>query len=215
MFLKVIAWLGVAFLIAAGYFCIQAIREKALNLQPLVLPVSLVPGTIRTPEFKTDIDYWDYEIAIDFETKVDRQRMDCFLGGEANPARCKGIPNLIDISWELFEGERVASKGNSGNTPGMTWEPAILYERTIGIFRAQKMHKYSLVLHVNRDASDLNIANPKIVVQILRGYWVDHAMGIGFYELLATVSGLMGGILIFPTVLRWITRRRQPNTPAT
>jgi len=199
MLLKIIEWLGVTFLIAAACFYIQAIRDEALNLQPLSLPVSLAPGTIRAPEFKTDIEYWDYGIVIDFETKVDRQRMDCFVGGEANPDQCGGIPNLIDISWELFEGERVAFQGNSGSTPGMIWEPRVRYERTIGTFRAQKGHRYTLVLHVNRDASELNSANPKVVVQILRGYWEDHAMGIGFGKLFAVILGLIGMTILTGT----------------
>jgi hypothetical protein len=90
---------GVALLAAAVFSYLQATRDEALNLQPLSLPVSLVPGTIRTPEFKTDIEYWDYVIAIDFETKDDRQRMDCLVAGEAKPDQCNGIPNLMDISW--------------------------------------------------------------------------------------------------------------------
>ncbi len=207
LFPKAIALLGVAFLIAAGYFCIEVIREEALNLQPMALPVSLVAGTIRMPEIETDIDYWNYEIAIDFETKVGMHQMDCLIGGETNPDRCNGIPNLIDISWELLEGERVAFEGDSGSTPGMIEVPAILYERTIGTFRAQRGHRYTLVLHIKRDASELNSANPKIVVQVLRGYWGDHAMGVGFGKLLAAISGLIGitilvGVFVFPRLRR-------------
>ena len=192
MLVKFIAWAGMAFLIAAAFFYIQSIRDERLNLQPLSLPVSLVPGTIRTPEFTADIDYWDYEIAIDFDTKVSRQRMDCLLDGEANPDRCNDIPNLIDISWELFEGDRTAFEGNSGTASGMMEEPGVRYERTIGTFKAQKGHRYTLVLHVKRDASELNSANPKIVVQILRGFWEDHAMGVGFGKLFAGILGLLG-----------------------
>jgi hypothetical protein len=199
MLLKILEWLGVAFLVAAACFYIQTIRDEALNLQPLSLPVSLVPGTIRTPEFKTDIEYWDYEIAIDFETNVDRLRMDCFVGGEANSDRCSSIPNLIDISWELFEGERVAFQGNSRSTPGMMREPRVRYERIVGTFRAQKGHQYKLVLHVNRDASQLNSANPKVVVQILRGYWEDHAMRVGFGKLFAVILGLIGMTILAGT----------------
>jgi hypothetical protein len=208
MLLKIIACLGVAFLIAAGCLYSQAIRDEALNLQPLSLPVSLVPGTIRTPEFKTDIEYWDYLIAIDFETKDDRQRMDCLIAGEANSDQCSGIPNLIDISWELFEGPRVAFAGNSGSTPGMMWEPRVRYDRTIGTFRARKGHQYTLVLHVNRDASELNSANPKVVVQIPQGYWEDHAMGVGFGKLFAGLSGLIGVTILAGTfAFRRLKRR--------
>jgi hypothetical protein len=204
---KAIALLGLAFLIAAGYFYVQSVRDAGLNLQPLALSVSLSPGTIRAPEFETDIDYWNYEIAIDFETKLGMHQMECMIGGETNPDPCSGIPNLIDISWELYEGERFVLDGDSRNTSGMLEEPGVLYERTIGTFRAQKGHHYALVLHVKRDASGLNYANPKILVQIPRSYWEDHAMGVGFGKLLAEILGLIGlailiGVFVFSRLWR-------------
>jgi len=204
---KAIALLGLAFLIAAGYFYVRSVRDDGLNLQPLALSVSLTPGTIRAPEFETDIDYWNYEIAIDFETKLGIHQMECLIGGETNPDRCSGISNLIDISWELYEGERFVLDGNSGNPSGMFSETGVLYERTIGTFRAQKGHHYALVLHVKRDASELNSANPKILVQIPRSYWEDHAMGVGFGKLLAEILGLIGlailiGVFVFSGLWR-------------
>src|ERR1700693_274083 len=204
---KAIALLGLAFLIAAGYFYVRSVRDDGLNLQPLALSVSLTPGTIRAPEFETDIDYWNYEIAIDFETKLGIHQMECLIGGETNPDRCSGISNLIDISWELYEGERFVLDGNSGNPSGMFSETGVLYERTIGTFRAQKGHHYALVLHVKRDASELNSANPKILVQIPRTYWEDHAMGVGFGKLLAEILGLIGlAILIAEFVFSGLLR---------
>jgi hypothetical protein len=204
---KAIALLGLAFLIAAGYFYVQSVRDAGLNLQPLAFSVSLSPGTIRAPEFETDIDYWNYEIAIDFETKLAMHQMECLTGGETNPDRCTGVPNLIDISWELYEGERFVLDGNSRNPSGMFSETGVLYERTIGTFRAQKGHHYALVLHVKRDASVLNSANPKIFVQIPRSYWEDQAMGVGFGKLLAEILGLIGlailiGVFVFSRLWR-------------
>jgi hypothetical protein len=213
MLSKVIALLGVGFLIAGAYFYVQTIRGEALNLQPLSLPISLTPATIRTPQFTTDIDHWDYEIAVDFDTKVDSQRMACFLGSDANPDRCNGAPNLIDISWELFEGERIAFEGNSGSFPGMMEEPGVRYERMIGKFRAQKGHRYTLVLHVKGDASQLNSANPKLVVQIQRGYWEDHAVGIALGKLVAGILSLIGmTILVGPFAFRRFRARRIVNS---
>jgi len=207
IFLKAIALLGVGFLIAAGYFYLDAIRDEALNLQPVALPVSLIPGTIKTPEFKADVDSWDYEIVLNLGTNVDRRRMDCFLRDEANLDRCKGIPNLIDISWELFEGGKVALQGNSRTTAGMALVSTDLYEQKIGTFRARRGHDYVIVLHVNRDASELNIAHPKIMVQIPRGYWEDHLMGIGFGKLFAGISGVIGTtILVSAFAISRLTR---------
>jgi len=204
---KAIALLGLVFLIAAGYFYVQSVRDNGLNLQPLALSVSLSPGIIRAPEFETDIDYWNYEIAMGFEPKLGMHQMECLIGGETNPDGCSGIPNLIDISWELYEGERFVLDGNSRNPSGMFSETGVLCERTVGTFRAQKGHHYALVLHVKRDASGLNYANPKILVQIPRRYWEDHAMGVGFGKLLAEILGLIGlailiGVFVFSRLWR-------------
>ncbi len=64
-----------------------------------------------------------------------------------------------------------------------------------------------IVLHVNRDASELNIAHPKIMVQIPRGYWEDHLMGIGFGKLFAGISGVIGTtILVSAFAISRLTR---------
>jgi hypothetical protein len=201
---------GVALLIAAVCSYVQATRDEALNLQPLSLPVSLVPGTIRTPEFKTDIEYWDYVIAIDFEEKTGSSpRIKCNLGlADSDRAYCQGMPKLIDISWKLFEGERTAAEGNSGSSPA--WVSGSTVERTLGRFGARNGHRYTLVLDVKRDASELDVANPKVVVQIPRGYWEDHAMGIGFGKLFAGLSGLVGVTILAGTfAFRRLQRRDQ------
>ena len=87
-------------------------------------------------------------------------------------------------------------------------EPGVRYERTIGTFKAQKGHHYTLVLHVNRDASELNSANPKIVVQISGGFWNDRAIGIALGKSLAGISGLLGlTILAGSFAVRRLKRR--------
>jgi hypothetical protein len=54
--------------------------------QPLVLPISLAPGTIKTPEIKIDLNR-DYDIVIDFE------------GSRLRDERIN-----IDIVWQLSDG---------------------------------------------------------------------------------------------------------------
>ena len=184
---------GVALLIAAACFYIRAIQYEALNLRPLSLPVSLAPGTIRTPEFRTDFEYWDYEIAVDWDAKASVQRT---------------RPMLIDMSWQLFEGANIAAEGKSEDNSNLLEEPGILYERRIGSFRAQKGHQYTLILHVNRDASDQNSTHPRIVVQVPKLYWEDHAMGVGFQKLIAGVSGIIGMIALIGAFVRNRRERR-------
>jgi hypothetical protein len=212
MLTKFIVWVGVAFLIVAASLYFESVRDERLHPQPLSLPVSLTSGLIRTPEFTADIDSWVYDIAIDFDTKVDQPRLDCLLGGEAGLDRCDGASNLIDISWELFDGGRIVADGNSGSTSGIMVEPGVRYERTIGTFKAQKGHHYTLVLHVNRDASELNSANPNIVVQISRGFWEDRVIGIALGKLFAGISGLLGLTILAGSFAVRRFKRRKPRS---
>ncbi len=87
------------------------------------------------------------------------------LGTETlQPARCHGLPSLIDISWRVTSNGKTVAEGNSKNYKGGGWGPTI--EREIGGFRASKGHSYSLDLVVNKDAGSLNVANPKIKVGV-------------------------------------------------
>src|SRR5262249_16820460 len=94
---------------------------------------------------------------------------------------------------------------------GVDKEPSmLLYERRIGSFRAQKGHRYSLVLCLNGDASDQSSSHPRIVVQVPRMYWEDHAMGVGFQKLYASWSGIIGLIALIGAYALW--KRQQGST---
>jgi hypothetical protein len=193
---KIFTPFGVALLIAASYFYIRAVQYGRLNLQPLSLPVSLAPRAIRTPEFKTDFEYWDYEIAVDWDAK----RGTLWTN-----------PMLIDVSWQLFEGANIAAEGNSRQVGGGVVEESGFYERRIGSFRAQKGHQYSLVLHVNHGGTDQNGTHPRIVVQIPKLYWEGHAMGVGFQKLFAGVSAIFGLAALIGAYALWKSRQRSTN----
>ncbi|MGH9455646.1 MAG: hypothetical protein ACRD2O_16935 [Terriglobia bacterium] len=200
-------WMGVVLLSSgAGLYAKSIADEHARNWKPLVLPVSLTQGTIKTPELGANLD-GDYDIIIEFDRKValDRtdwkitlHRMDCLLGvltpNGVRPDWCKGIPNLSDISWILFEGKDVISDGNSGYYPGGVWSAKV--ERHIGRFTAQKGHRYTLVLNVKRDASQLNADNPTLVIMVPQ----EESEGYGalreLQKLGALILALAGGTLV-------------------
>ncbi len=233
----VILWIGVVFLVLAALLYAKVVAdEHARNLEPLVLPVSLRVGTIRTPELGTDLN-GDYDIFIDFqkrafETKFlekesfdkesaeekaldiefDFHRMECLLGdfgaNGVRPDWCDGIPDLVDISWSLLEGEKVVSEGNSRDYPGAMWSATV--ERQIGRFVAVRGHKYRLVLNVKRDASELNIANPKLMVVIPLDESEGYGVQIEVEQLGALVLALMGATIVLGQLFFLELRRRKP-----
>jgi hypothetical protein len=209
-------WLGATLSIVAASFLVggaclyaQAVsREHAHNWEPLTLPVVLRPGTIRIPDIATDRD-GEYDIVVDFEEKYDIRTMECLLGidltGTVDPNRCKHLPTLIDISWKLMDGGKLVSEGDSGNNPSYDWSSTV--ERSLGEFKGQTGHRYTLVLDVKRDAAQLNAANPKIKIEVPRGISKDYAVGTYIQKLEAIVMGLIGvsillGLLVVLR-LRW------------
>ncbi len=199
-------WIGVLLLIPACWLYARAFGEEHSGYwQRLVVPLSLVPGRINTPEFAIGQD-GDYDIFVEFEPRIDFQKMQCLLGIAATQgnfaSRCKDTPELIDISWELFEGGKivqiaptVAYQGDSREYPSISWEPGAAIRRQIGRFRGQKGHRYTLALNIKQDASRLNIANPKLAVTVPRGVAKDRYVGLYIQKLGASILGLIGAMV--------------------
>jgi hypothetical protein len=192
---------GTSLLIEAGRIYRRPIVwERTHNLQPLVLPISLTPGTIRTPEVTTDLDR-DYDIVVDFQGLSIQSKKDrCLLGVDTTiPNACEDFPSVIDISWKLFEGEKLVSEGESEKNPGASWSDTV--ERSIGKFEGHEGHRYTLVLEVKKDASSLNTAHPRIKVQVPRGLWEDYGAGIFLEKLEAKILAIIGTFVLIGTFL--------------
>ena len=197
---KVFAALGVALLAAASYFYIRAVQYERLNLQALSLPVSLAPGALRTPEFKPDFEYWDYEIAVAWDAKT---------------GTLWTTPMFINVSWQLVEGTNIAAEGNSQQDRGGVVEGPGIYERRLGSFRAQKGHQYSLVLYISRGGSDQNNTHPRIVVQVPSSYWEAYAAGVAFQKLYAGVSAIVALAALIGAYALWKKRQGSTNEAVT
>src|SRR5579863_3323188 len=130
-------WIGVVFLcLAALLYAKSESEEHARNWEPLDTPISLHQGIINTPTLGPDLD-GDYEILIEFDKKIPLYPMECMLGvltpKGTRPDWCSGIPDLINISWTLFEGKQEISHGDSSYYPGGVWSAKV--DRHIGRFQ--------------------------------------------------------------------------------
>lgn len=155
------------------------VYKRSPSCRLLDTPISLAVGTIRTPEFKVG-ETATYGIDIEAEGNLDVEKIQCLMGlaedrwnresQERYTNQCRGLPGLIDISWELMENGRaveaapsVLYRGDSHDYPLVTPGPSPVI-RGIGMVRLFKGHSYSLILTVRRDASQLGPANPKLRV---------------------------------------------------
>lgn len=207
-------WLGAVFLIlAASLFAVAVVDERSRNFEPLSLPITMISGTIKTQELGNDLS-GDYYISINLERKFEYHRMECLLGGvetnQTRPTWCAGIPDLIDISWTLYEGTNVVYQGNSERYPSVAWSNTV--NRQIGKFAAHRGSRYVLVLDVKRDASELNIADPKLVVMASLAESESQRIAIGVEKFVAIVLALIGGTIVLGRFLFLEFRGRAPDS---
>lgn len=217
--IRVGLWLGlILFVAGASLFTLGIVKEIFLpRAKTSTFSVSLAPGTVRLPEFqigRTD----DYEINVECQPKLDRKRMECLLGMQEieqlspNPeiytAYCKGIPDLIDMSWEVLEAEKGSQagatklyKGDSHEYPYVSWFAGEA-RRQIGHFRGEQGRRYALVVNIRRDASQLNVTDPKIAARVPPAEPTEAALWIWIQMAGGFVLGLLGAIILLFARLR-------------
>jgi hypothetical protein len=136
-----------------GWACWAATRIWV----PLVAPISLSRGHIRTAEFKINVE-GRYEIAIEVRRGFDFWGLPCLIGSN----QCEGNPGVIAVSWSLSSAGRVVAIGTSGGNDRVIREIAAM-DRIVGGFDGGN-GLYVLDLDVLQDGSGLNGGAPRLVV---------------------------------------------------
>ena len=168
--------------------------------QPLELPVDLKPGTIRTPDFAASRDT-DYLLIIE---RASNYRADCLLGMPVSRPRCD-IPEILDVNWTVLASGTIAASGSSRYYRAGWWSGGRT-ARKIGQFRATKGLRYTVILDIPRDQSELNPA--ALLVQTHPRAWKDPHVGQALdrtLRVLATLTLAAAALLILAT--GWLVRR--------
>jgi len=233
-FYKLANWIGIILSISGACLYGSVVYSSNVHFSALTLPVSLAPGTVRTPTFMTDFEE-NYIITLDFDRQSGIDKIGCFLGSPAlHPEMCEGVPHLINISWTVFQGERVIAQGDSSREVGTLFSypedaagkitggsrprqlAPVMYtdviQRTIGGFRAAKGQRYTLALEIKRDASALQEAHPQLVVRIPPDRNEHYALESWWQGTRSVLLGLVGlVILVITQCLRLLGRRKGPH----
>lgn len=132
---------------------------------PVDMPVSLKAGSMRTPEFITGKG--PYEILVLVKKRLPGDAIDCMLGirFSSDEPVCKNEPAL-QVNWRLWSEGQVVAQGstNAWRNVGV-WAKDVI-GRSIGWFDGKKGRKYTLELNFTKDGSALDIAEPRLVVQL-------------------------------------------------
>ncbi|HEX5235915.1 MAG TPA: hypothetical protein VFW25_11360 [Silvibacterium sp.] len=128
------------------------------------MPISLAAGVVRTPEFSAKRGFYNVDIEVKWLLPTDQLR--CEMGFAASPSdnHCSWKP-LLDLRWKVLTGSDVVAEGiDSGRSTSFEADKYTL-SRSVGSFKAAAHHKYVVELTFLKDASVLNVAQPRLTVE--------------------------------------------------
>jgi hypothetical protein len=188
--------LGLLFLLAAFFpFVNSRTLARSRDWHTVIAPLSFQSGTIQHVHLGKDLN-GKYEIDIEFQDVSSPEHLGCLAGNARfDPVHCVGAPDIVDASWKLYENERLVQEGNSSDYLGVVFSSPII-ERRIGQFRAVKPRDYSLVVSVNRDASQLDSAHPKIKVQVPMDAMEGYYLGVAIEQIETIILCFVGALVV-------------------
>lgn len=144
--------------------------------KPVDIPVSMSPGHIRTPEFRTSLGPYMVEIAAD-QNKIPPDTLFCLLGYTQLDSQCPNTPSVVEASWVLSsDGAVVASGSSKGDDSGGGSVMDDGIARSIGTFHGENGRRYVLDVDILADGSKLASGNPRLQVQEFPWYRVRAAL---------------------------------------
>jgi hypothetical protein len=127
------------------------------------IPISLAVGTVKTPEFVAKHDL--YFMEIEAQWLLPTGELKCKMGfGVVPPTDKCRAKAVIEVEWRVFDGESVVAHGSAGGISDQFEAGKDYLGRYIGEFQGQSKHKYVVELTFKKDASSLNVTNPRLVV---------------------------------------------------
>ena len=168
------------------------------NWTPLNHKVLLRKGEIRSPEFVPEVD-GRYILFIDVRPRrIEMQRLDCLLDTEFfKPERCQGIPNVVELDWTLWNGARAVADRSSQQTWRALSVSNESTRREIGRFDARRGERYVLAIDFRRDPSELNVAEPKLVAEVMQD-WEGFAIEVQGTFALGLLLAAAGVVFLMP-----------------
>jgi hypothetical protein len=131
------------------------------------MPVSLVVGTVRTPEFP--VKHQPYLIIIRAEKRLPFADMNCMMGlttGPGDPDNCDKEP-LLQADWTLWDNGQIVHRGKARGRDGGGWANDSM-DKYLGNFVGEGKKKYVLEVKFTKDGSALNVTNRHLIVMMTK-----------------------------------------------
>lgn len=176
------------------------VRYRQHNWTPLVYPVVLKPGIIKSPYFVTDLN-GTYMISLVFDNIPDEKKENCLQGMDLPKGSCEGIQRTLFFSWAVeADPSRIVE---SGGYPG-DWS---MGSEDFGRFEGIRGRRQRILLNVFEDAGELNTAHPRLRVEAHWSYWENWIM-LGQFGFMLLIGVCLPALIW--TVWPLVFHRRKP-----
>lgn len=158
--------IALACLLTTGSY-LHAQRCAVCSKNGIDMPVSLAVGTVRTPEFPVKGKY--YNIEIEAKWLIPDEELRCKMGFAVSPSdnHCdlKHLESLLEIKWRVLDGGQVVAEGSDEGRSTSFEADSKALTRDLGTFKAVNKHRYVVEVTFIKDASALNVTQPRLIVE--------------------------------------------------
>jgi biopolymer transport protein ExbD len=174
---------------------------------PLVMPVSLAQGHIRSSEFKINLDagFW---IFVEVETQVDDEGVSCLTGYTSDYCRKNGVRELR-ASWTLSDRGRVVARGSTDSDQGSRGG-MLSKARGLGNFSVPAGDHFVLDVDFPDDNSHFSGGHPRLM--IAQSYYWSFENNRMPLSLFATFLGAIAAALLVSGIVELRNRKRTEET---
>jgi hypothetical protein len=163
-------WIGVSAEVLGMLLVVPLASARSRPAHPyrysiVDVPVSLAVGTVRTPEFSPRKTSWHW-ILIQVEKPLPFQKMMCMMGVTLSPLdskNCTSEDPLLRADWTVWNEGQVVSSGSSTARADSAFTDDNIF-KFLGKFPAETGKKYVLEVKFTKDGTQLNVANPHLIV---------------------------------------------------
>lgn len=157
------------------------------------MPISLARGSIHTPQFPVDGQWYDIVIQVEKPSSIPFHEENCMLGTILAPIdreSCKGGAPLLQANWAVCEFDAdqcelppqslhgtlmhrvpgIVSRGSTSKDCACKFVDNKIY-RQLSSFPTQAGKKYMIKVRFTSDASALNIASPHLLIIRHKDFW--------------------------------------------
>ena len=174
---------------------------------PLVMPVSLAQGHIRSHEFKINLDagFW---IFVEVETQVDNEGVSCLTGYVSDYCRKNRVREL-HASWTLSDRGSIVARGSTdrdqGSRGGM-----LSKARGLGNFSVPAGDHFVLDVEFPEDNSHFDGGHPRLI--IAQSYYWSFDNNRTPLSLFATFLAALAAALLVSGIVEIRQRKRAEET---